>query len=92
SGRVDVDILAAMLGLSAVGKNPALGPYHLLTDPLVALPSCLGIPQEPDDRFAVVLNAWLDFNRGIGQLREWLISGLGQMGVTREEIPSSLTF
>ncbi|HEX5325849.1 MAG TPA: transporter substrate-binding domain-containing protein [Acetobacteraceae bacterium] len=92
SGRVDVDILAAMLGLSAVGKNPALGPYHLLTDPLVALPSCLGIPQEPDVRFEVVLNAWLDFNRGIGQLREWLIDGLGQMGVKRDQIPSSLTF
>lgn len=91
-GRVDANVVAAMLGLSAVGKNPALGPYHLLTDPLVALPSCLGIPQEPDDRFAVVLDAWLDFNRGIGQLREWLISGLGQMGVTHDEIPSSLTF
>ncbi len=92
SGRVDVDILAALLGLAAVGKNPALGPYHLLNDPLVALPSCLGIPQETDTRFATVLNAWLDFNRGIGQLREWLINGLGKMGVTREQIPSTLTF
>ncbi|HSU07331.1 MAG TPA: transporter substrate-binding domain-containing protein [Acetobacteraceae bacterium] len=92
SGRVDVDILAALLGLAAVGKNPALGPYHLLTDPQVALPSCLGIQQEPDTRFATVLNAWLDFNRGIGQLREWLIGGLEKMGVTREQIPSELTF
>lgn len=92
SGRVDADVLAALLGLSAVGKNPSLGPYHLLTDPLVALPTCLGIPQEPDTRFEVVLNAWLDFNRGIGQLREWLIDGLAKMGVTREQIPSALTF
>jgi polar amino acid transport system substrate-binding protein len=92
SGRVDADILAALLGLSAVGKNPALGPFHLLTDPLVALPTCLGISQEPDVRFEVVLNAWLDFNRGIGQLREWLIDGLEQMGVKREQIPSSLSF
>ncbi len=92
SGRVDADILAALLGLSAVGKNPSLGPYHLLTDPLVALPTCLGIPQEPDTRFEVVLNAWLDFNRGIGQLREWLIDGLAKMGVKREQIPSALTF
>ena len=35
-------------GLSAIGKNPSLGSYHLLTDPLVALPSCLGIQREPD--------------------------------------------
>ena len=54
SGRQDVEILAALLGLAAVGKNPALGPYHLLTDPTVALPSCLGIQWEPDSRFEVV--------------------------------------
>ena len=91
-GRVDVDILAAILGLSAVGKNPALGPYHLLTDPLVALPSCLGIQREPDTRFRDVLNAWLDYNRGIGQIREWLLDGLAQDGVTRAQVPSALTF
>ena len=66
SGRADVHILAAILGLSAIGKNPALGSYHLLTGPLVALPSCLGIQREPDPRFADVVNAWIDFNRGTG--------------------------
>ncbi len=92
SGRVDVDILAALLGLSAVGKNPSLGPYHLLNDPLVALPSSFGIQREADTSFAEVLNAWLDFNRGIGQVREWLINGLAQEGVKRDQIPASLTF
>jgi len=93
TGRVDVVILAAMLGLAALGKNPTLGTYHLLHDPLIALPSCLGIQaQEQYAEFATVLNAWLDFNRGIGQLREWLITGLAQMGVKREQIPASLTF
>ena len=33
SGRADAHILAAILGLAAVGKNPSLGPYHLLGDP-----------------------------------------------------------
>ena len=42
SGRADAHIQAALLGLSTVGKNPALGPYYLLTNPTVALPSCLG--------------------------------------------------
>ncbi len=92
AGRVDVDILAALLGLSAVGKNPALGPYHLLSDPLVALPSSLAVQYEPDTRFADVLNAWLDFNRGIGQLREWLIAGLAQEGVKPDQIPPELSF
>ncbi|MDE2006419.1 MAG: transporter substrate-binding domain-containing protein [Rhodospirillales bacterium] len=92
SGRADVVILAALLGLAAVGKNPALGPYHLLTGPEVALPSCLGIQQEPDNRFRDVLNAWLDFNRGIGTMREDIIQGLAVEGVKSDQIPSALSF
>ncbi len=92
SGRADVNILAAILGLSAIGKNPALGSYHLLTGPLVALPSCLGIQREPDLRFADVVNAWIDYNRGSGQIREWLLDGLSRYGVTREQVPATLTF
>jgi polar amino acid transport system substrate-binding protein len=92
SGRVDVHILAAILGLSTVGKNPSMGPYHLLTDPVVALPSNLGVRREQDTRFTDVINAWLDFNRGIGQIREWLLNGLALVGVKREQIPSQLSF
>jgi polar amino acid transport system substrate-binding protein len=92
SGRADAHILAAILGLSAIGRNPALGSYHLLTGPLVALPSCLGIQREPDPRFADVVNAWIDFNRGTGQIREWLLDGLGKFGVSRDQIPATLSF
>ena len=92
SGRVDVDILAATLGLAAIGRNPNLGPYHLLKSPSVALPSSLGIQAETDSRFKDVLNAWLDFNRGTGQIREWMLAGLEQLGVKRDDVPSELTF
>jgi polar amino acid transport system substrate-binding protein len=92
SGRADAHILAAILGLSAIGKNPALGSYHLLNNPLVALPSCLGIQRETDTRFADVINAWIDFNRGTGQIREWLLDGLAKFGVTREQVPTTLSF
>ena len=92
SGRVDVDVLAAILGLTAVAKNASLGPYHLLKDPLVALPSCCGIRRENDTRFADVLNAWIDYNRGIGQIREWMISGMELVGGKREDIPPEMSF
>ena len=92
SGRADVHILAAILGLAALGKNPQLGSYHLLGNPLVALPSCLAIQREPDRRFEDVINAWIDFNRGTAQIREWLLGGLAKFGVSREQIPASLSF
>ena len=87
-----MQILAALLGLAAVGKNPSLGPYHLLGEPTVALPSCLGVQWEPDSRFREVLNAWIDFNRGTGQIREWLLDGLAKFGVKRDQVPSELGF
>jgi polar amino acid transport system substrate-binding protein len=92
SGRADVHILAAILGLSAVGKNPNLGAYYLLTDPLVALPSCLAVQREPDTRFREVVDAWLDMNRGDGQIREWMLEGLAKAGVSPEQVPATLTF
>jgi len=92
SGRADAHILAAILGLATVGKNPSLGPYHLLTNPLVALPSCLGIQREADTRFKEVMDAWLDMNRGTGQIREWLLDGLAKFGVGRDQVPVALSF
>ncbi len=92
SGRADAFILAAMLGLSTLAKNPQLGAYQLLTGPVVALPSNFGVRREPDTRFIEVLNAWIDFNRGTGQIREYLLDGLALNGVKREDVPPGLTF
>ncbi len=92
SGRADVLILAAMLGLSTIARNRALGPYHMLTGPLVALPSNFGVRREPDSRFVDVVNAWIDYNRGVGQIREWLLGGLALNGVTREDVPPEVVF
>lgn len=92
SGRADAHIQAALLGLSTVGKNPSLGPFYLLTNPTVALPSCLGLQREPDTRFREVIDAWLDMNRGTGQIREWMLEGLAKYGVNRDQVPPGLTF
>ena len=92
SGRADAHIQAALLGLSTVGKNPSLGPYYLLTNPTVALPTCIGLQREPDTRFKEVVDAWLDMSRGTGQIREWLLEGVAKFGVTRDQIPPTLSF
>jgi polar amino acid transport system substrate-binding protein len=92
SGRADAEVLAATIGLSTVGKNPSLGPYHLLGTPTVSLPSCYGIQREPDTRFKEVVDAWIDFNRGIGTIREQMINGLALNGVKPDQVPSDLSF
>lgn len=92
SGRADVLILAAILGLSAVGKNRSLGPYYLPSGPMVALPSNIAMRREPDTRFLDVVNAWVDYNRGTGQIRDWLLAGLALSGVQPDDMPPELTF
>ena len=92
SGRADVFILATILGLSTVARNRSLGPYYLLQQPLVALPSAMGVRRETDTRFVDVINAWVDYNRGIGQIRDWLLGGLALNGITPEDVPSAVTF
>ena len=92
SGRADVFILAAILGLSTVARNRSLGPYHLLGNPLVALPSAMGLRREADTRFLDVINAWVDYNRGVGQIRDWLLAGLALSGVLPEDVPAEVSF
>ena len=91
-GHADADILAAMLGITAIAKNPGLGSYKLIGNPTVALPSCMGVRREPDTRFKEVVNAWLDMNRGTGQIRQWMIEGILQTGAKESDIPSDLSF
>jgi polar amino acid transport system substrate-binding protein len=91
-GRVDAQVLATTVGLGLVGKNPSLGPYHLLASPTVSLPSCYGVQREPDTRFVEVVNAWIDFNRGIGTIRDQMIDGLALNGVKPEQVPAELSF
>jgi polar amino acid transport system substrate-binding protein len=91
-GRVDAQVLATTVGLGLVGKNPSLGPYHLLASPTVSLPSSYGVQREPDTRFVEVVNAWIDFNRGIGTIRDQMIAGLALNGVTPEQVPAELSF
>jgi polar amino acid transport system substrate-binding protein len=90
TGRADCVILAVNLGLTAVKKNPALGEFQMLHQPRVQLPTCMGIRMEPDKRWRDFLNAWVDYNRGIQQIREWLYAGLAINGIKPEDVPADV--
>jgi len=90
SGRADGTVIALILGLTAVAKNTNLGTYRILDKPKLAIPSCMGIRRETDLRWHDYLSTWVDYNRGIGQMREWFQVGLQLSGVNPEELPVEL--
>jgi polar amino acid transport system substrate-binding protein len=92
SGRVDAVVLAVILGLTALAKNPNLGTYVVLANPTVQLPNCLGVRKETDKRWRDFLDNWADFNRGVGQVRDWMYAGLKLNGVDPDTIPPEVTF
>lgn len=90
SGRVDGSVIALILGLTAVAKNPNLGTYRILEKPRLAIASCMGIRRETDRRWKDFLSTWVDYNRGIGQMREWFQVGLQLSGVNPDALPVEL--
>jgi len=90
SGRVDCVVNALVLGLTAIAKNPNLGTYKILQTPSVAIPSSMAVRRESDKRWRDFLTVWVDYNRGIGQMREWFIKGLALSNVKPEDVPVEL--
>ena len=90
SGRVDCVVNALVLGLTAIAKNPNLGTYKILQSPSVAIPSAMAVRREPDKRWRDFLSVWVDYNRGIGQMREWFVKGLSLANVKPEDVPVEL--
>jgi polar amino acid transport system substrate-binding protein len=90
AGRVDCVVNALVLGLTAIAKNPNLGTYKILQSPSVAIPSSMAVRREGDKRWRDFLSVWVDYNRGIGQMREWFVKGLALSGVKPEDVPVEL--
>jgi len=91
SGRVDCVVNALVLGLTAIAKNPNLGTYKILASPSVTIASGTAVRREADKRWRDFLSVWIDYNRGIGQMREWFVKGLGLAGVKPEDVPVELS-
>jgi polar amino acid transport system substrate-binding protein len=89
AGRADCIAYALIQALAVSGKVPTLSQVTLLQEPLVALPSAMGVQQEPDRRWRDFLDCWADYNHGTRQIGVWFREGLTQMGVKPETIPSN---
>jgi polar amino acid transport system substrate-binding protein len=91
TGRADCTCVLAVLAISTLKKNPNLGEF-VIPRPLLSLPTNMGIRAEQDRRFKDFLSAWADYNRSMGQTREWMINGFSSVGVTLDDIPTEVQF
>jgi polar amino acid transport system substrate-binding protein len=91
TGRADYNISMAVIAVTTMKKNPSLGELAV-PKPLLTLPTNLGIRAEPDRRYKDFLSAWADYNRAMGQTREWMLKGFQAAGLTAEDIPPEIQF
>jgi polar amino acid transport system substrate-binding protein len=91
TGRADCNVSLAVLSVTTLKKNPNLGALAI-PRPLLTLPTNLGIRAEPDRRYKDFLSAWADYNRAMGQTREWMLKGFEAVGLKPEDIPPEVQF
>ena len=92
SGRADCVIYGIIQALGVRIKNPAFDSVGILHDPLIALPSCMGVRQESDMRWRDFLDNWVDYNRGTRQISVWFLQGLAKGGVPAADVPADSGF
>jgi polar amino acid transport system substrate-binding protein len=91
SGRADCLIQVAMLSLVTVKKNTRVGKVIIPT-PVASQPTCCGVRVDVDSRFRTYVDNWLEYNRSLRALREWIVSSLALVGIQEQDIPPGLQF
>jgi polar amino acid transport system substrate-binding protein len=77
--------------LAALKKNPQIGEL-VVPAPQLRAALCPAVPYDDDRRFRGVVDAWSEDNRGIGQIRNWIMAGLAKLGIEPGDLPSDVSF
>jgi polar amino acid transport system substrate-binding protein len=91
TGRADCNVSMAVLAIATLKKNPTLGELAV-PRPLLTLPTNMGIRAETDRRYKDFLSAWADYNRAMGQTREWMLKGFEAVGLAADDVPPEVQF
>ena len=91
TGRADCNVSLAVLSVSTLKKNPNLGDLAI-PRPLLTLPTNMGIRADSDRRYKDFLSAWADYNRSMGQTREWMLKGFEAVGLSADDLPPEVQF
>jgi polar amino acid transport system substrate-binding protein len=91
SGRVDCFVATVFFVLAALKKNPQIGEL-VMPAPQLRAALCPAVPYDDDRRFRGVVDAWSEDNRGIGQIRNWIMAGLAKLGIEPSDLPPDVSF
>lgn len=91
AGKADCQVLVALLALSVLKRNPAIGTL-VVPKPLFTATTNAGLRREPDKTWRDFVDNWIDWNRGLGRVRRMMIDSLGLVGVTEADIPPEVNF
>ena len=91
SGRADCFVATVFFALAALKKNPQIGELIVPT-PQLRPARCPAVPYDDDRRFRGVVDAWSEDNRGTGQIRNWIMAGLANLGIEPGDLPSDVSF
>ena len=91
SGRADCFVASVFFALAALKKNPQIGEL-IVPAPQLRAARCPAVPYDDDRRFRGVVDAWSEDNRGIGQIRNWIMAGLANLGIEPSDLPSDVSF
>lgn len=90
SGRVDAQCIFWMGGVRAVKADPGLGKV-VVPQPFFGSTSNAAFRRETDKTWRDFVNTWIVYARGLGLVREAVITSLDQVGVTAEDLPPGIT-
>ncbi len=91
AGRADCFVCTIFLGLTSKQKNPQLGNF-IMPRPYVQSAVSAAMQYDSDRRFRDFVSTWCDFNRGNGQIREWIVSNLAKVNIQPEDVPAEVQF
>lgn len=91
SGRADCLIAPVFHAVVALKRNPQLGELVVPT-PQLRVAVCPSLPYDDDHRLRGVADAWGEDKRGTGQIREWIMASLAELGISPGDLPTDVSF
>jgi polar amino acid transport system substrate-binding protein len=78
-----------MLSLTVLKKNPSLGEFILPT-PIFATTSNAGFRREPDKTLRDFVSTWIEFNKGLGFIRQVIVKNMELVGISEADMPAGI--